>query len=96
MRLLDGHVSERTDTALYLDNLDLHGVRWYRRDEAQKRFTFLFSGVTVAGAFGGLLASAIGNMGGIRGMLGWRWVFILGKAFHFMFQRSSSCLFFAP
>ncbi|TCD70506.1 hypothetical protein EIP91_003267 [Steccherinum ochraceum] len=50
---------------------------WYKRDEAQKRYTFLFSGCTLAGAFGGLLASAIGKMDGMRGLLGWRWVFIL-------------------
>ena len=32
---------------------------------------------TLAGAFGGLLASAIGKMSGMRGYLGWRWIFIL-------------------
>ncbi|KAH8106173.1 MFS general substrate transporter [Cristinia sonorae] len=50
---------------------------WYKRDEAQKRYTLLFSGCTFAGAFGGLLASAIGKMHHMRGLLGWRWVFIL-------------------
>jgi hypothetical protein len=51
---------------------------WYRREESQKRFTFFFSSTTLAGAFGGLLASAIGKMDGVRGYRGWRWVFILG------------------
>ena len=46
---------------------------WYKRTEAQKRFTFFFSSTTLAGAFGGLLASAIGKMDGIRGYSGWRW-----------------------
>ena len=50
---------------------------WYKRKEAQKRYTFFFASTTLAGAFGGLLASAIGKMDGIRGYLGWRWVFIL-------------------
>jgi MFS family permease len=50
---------------------------WYKRAEAQKRFSFFFSSTTLAGAFGGLLASAIGKMDGIRGYHGWRWVFIL-------------------
>ncbi|PGH13944.1 hypothetical protein AJ79_03359 [Helicocarpus griseus UAMH5409] len=50
---------------------------WYKRSEAQKRFSFFFSSTTLAGAFGGLLASAIGKMDGMRGFLGWRWVFIL-------------------
>jgi MFS family permease len=50
---------------------------WYKRSEAQKRYSFFFSSTTLAGAFGGLLASAIGKMSGIRGYLGWRWIFIL-------------------
>lgn len=50
---------------------------WYKRKEAQKRYTFFFASTTLAGAFGGLLASAIGKMDGVPGYLGWRWVFIL-------------------
>lgn len=50
---------------------------WYKRHEAQKRYTFFFASTTLAGAFGGLLASAIGKMSGMRGYLGWRWIFIL-------------------
>ncbi len=34
---------------------------WYTRSEAQRRYTFFFSSTSLAGAFGGLLASAIGN-----------------------------------
>ncbi|CAL1702171.1 unnamed protein product [Somion occarium] len=54
---------------------------WYRREEAQKRYSFFFSSTTLAGAFGGLLASAIGKMDGVRGYRGWRWVFILEGLF---------------
>lgn len=50
---------------------------WYKKEESQKRFTVYWSSTILAGAFGGLLASAIGNMGGIRGLSSWRWVFIL-------------------
>lgn len=50
---------------------------WYRRSEAQKRYSFFFGSTSLAGAFGGLLASAIGNMEGLRGYRGWRWIFIL-------------------
>ena len=53
--------------------------RWYKRAESQKRYSFFFSSTTLAGAFGGLLASAIGKMDGMRGYRGWRWVFILGR-----------------
>jgi MFS family permease len=54
---------------------------WYKRAEAQKRFTLFFSSTSLAGAFGGLLASAIGKMAGMRGYLGWRWIFILEGTF---------------
>lgn len=50
---------------------------WYKRSESQRRFSFFFSSTTLAGAFGGLLASAIGKMDGLRGYAGWRWIFIL-------------------
>jgi sugar phosphate permease len=50
---------------------------WYKRDEAQRRFSFFVSAATFAGAFGGLLATAIGHMDGIRGYHAWRWIFIL-------------------
>ncbi|KAH9938667.1 major facilitator protein [Fomitopsis serialis] len=39
---------------------------WYKRAEAQKRYSFFFSSTTLAGGFGGLLASAIGKMDGLR------------------------------
>lgn len=50
---------------------------WYKRNEAQQRCSLFFSSTSLAGAFGGLLASAIGKMDGIRGYSGWRWIFIL-------------------
>src|SRR5271170_2714867 len=50
---------------------------WYKRTEAQKRFTIFFASTTLAGAFGGLLASAIGKMDGLQGYKGWRWIFVL-------------------
>lgn len=50
---------------------------WYKREEAQKRYSFFFSSTSLAGAFGGLLASAIGKMDYINGYRGWRWIFIL-------------------
>jgi MFS family permease len=50
---------------------------WYKREESQKRFTFFWCSIIIAGAFGGLLASAIANMNGVRGLKNWRWIFIL-------------------
>ncbi|KAH7166485.1 major facilitator superfamily domain-containing protein [Dactylonectria macrodidyma] len=50
---------------------------WYRRHEAQRRYSFFFNSSTLAGAFGGLLAAAIGKLEGVRGYMGWRWIFII-------------------
>ncbi|KAK1812293.1 High-affinity nicotinic acid transporter [Friedmanniomyces endolithicus] len=62
---------------------------WYRRSEAQKRYSWFFGSTTLAGAFGGLLAAAIGKMDGVAGYAGWRWIFILEGcltvAFSFVF-----------
>lgn len=50
---------------------------WYKRSEAQKRFTFFFSSTSLAGAFSGLLAAALSHMDGIGGYRAWRWIFII-------------------
>jgi len=61
---------------------------WYRRHEAQKRYSFFFSSTTLAGAFGGLLASVIGKMDHMRGYRGWRWIFILEGLLTILFSFS--------
>ncbi|KAK3386832.1 high-affinity nicotinic acid transporter [Podospora didyma] len=50
---------------------------WYTRDEIQLRQALFFSAASIAGAFSGLLAFAIGKMDGVGGLEGWRWIFIL-------------------
>lgn len=50
---------------------------WYCRHEIQFRQALFFSAASVAGAFSGLLAFAIGKMDGAAGLEGWRWIFIL-------------------
>lgn len=50
---------------------------WYKREEAQKRFTIYFTSVILASAFGGLLATGIAHMNGTQGYSNWRWIFIL-------------------
>lgn len=42
-----------------------------------KRFAFLYSTVSLTGAFGGLLATAINSLDGASGMAGWRWIFLI-------------------
>ena len=51
--------------------------RFYKRDQIQLRITLLFTASSLAGAFSGLLASAILEMDGLAGHSGWRWIFIL-------------------
>jgi len=53
-------------------------TRWYKRSEAQKRFTFFFCSTSLAGAFGGLLAYGISKLEGTAGLASWRWIFIIG------------------
>jgi MFS family permease len=62
--------SNRT-TGLYLISI------WYKREESQKRFTVYWCSILTASAFGGLLASAIAKMEGVRGLHNWQWIFIL-------------------
>lgn len=64
------------ETGMFPGSFYLIGM-WYKRSEAQRRYSFFFSSTSLAGAFGGLLAAAIGKMNGMRGYLGWRWIFIL-------------------
>jgi len=53
-------------------------IRWYKRSEALKRFTFFLGATTLSGVFGGLLAYSISNLEGKAGLASWRWVFIIG------------------
>ncbi|KAK7056771.1 hypothetical protein VNI00_002488 [Paramarasmius palmivorus] len=50
---------------------------YYRRRERSARVAIFFGGAALAGAFGGILAFAIGKMEGIGGKRGWEWIFIL-------------------
>ena len=70
-----------SDSSPYIQANTLKGYYlisfWYRREEAQRRFTVIWCSVLVATMFGGLLASAIATMDGIRNLSNWRWIFIL-------------------
>ena len=50
---------------------------FYKRHSLQLRYALMFSVTSLAGAFSGLLAAAIQNMHGIRGLPGWAWIFVL-------------------
>ncbi|TLS26001.1 hypothetical protein PpBr36_06841 [Pyricularia pennisetigena] len=50
---------------------------WYKAEERSVRVAFILASATLAGAFGGALAYAIGHMNGVHGLSAWRWLFIL-------------------
>jgi MFS family permease len=58
---------------------------WYKRTEAQKRFSFFFSSTSLAGAFGGLIAAGINRLDGALGHRAWRWIFIIEGAITMFF-----------
>lgn len=50
---------------------------FYSKREIALRTGYLFSSAAIAGAFGGLLAYAIGFMDGVSSLRGWRWIMII-------------------
>ncbi|PHH77431.1 hypothetical protein CDD80_600 [Ophiocordyceps camponoti-rufipedis] len=50
---------------------------WYRHDERSVRVAFVLASATLAGAFGGAIAFGVGHLNGIKGLPGWRWLFII-------------------
>ncbi|THH12858.1 hypothetical protein EW146_g7303 [Bondarzewia mesenterica] len=65
--------------------ITLYLSQFYKRHNLQLRFSMMFSVTSLAGAFSGLLAAAIENMNGIRGLPGWAWIFILEGLFTTVF-----------
>ncbi|KAF9254253.1 MFS transporter, partial [Marasmius fiardii PR-910] len=50
---------------------------WYRPEERAVRVALIQTCATLAGAFGGTIAFAIGKMNGIQGLQAWRWLFFI-------------------
>ncbi|CAI7625334.1 unnamed protein product [Penicillium pancosmium] len=51
---------------------------WYTRKELSLRTAILYCGSLLSGAFSGLIAAGINDgMNGVRGLLAWRWLFII-------------------
>ncbi|KAJ7935667.1 major facilitator superfamily domain-containing protein [Mycena leptocephala] len=65
-----------TEAGLFPGVIYLFSV-YYRRHERSWRVAIFFGGAALAGAFGGILAFAIGKMDGVGGRKGWEWIFIL-------------------
>ncbi|KAL4877964.1 major facilitator superfamily domain-containing protein [Aspergillus karnatakaensis] len=51
---------------------------WYTRKELSLRTAILYCGSLLSGAFSGLIAAGITDgMDGVRGLLAWRWIFLI-------------------
>ncbi|KAJ7044150.1 major facilitator superfamily domain-containing protein [Mycena alexandri] len=61
-----------TEAGLFPGVIFLFSV-YYRRHERSWRVAIFFGGAALAGAFGGILAFAIGKMDGVGGRKGWEW-----------------------
>ncbi|KAI2602591.1 MFS general substrate transporter [Hypoxylon sp. NC1633] len=57
--------------------LNVYLTFFYTKQELALRVGYLFVSAAIAGALGGLLAYGIGQMDGISGYSGWRWIFII-------------------
>lgn len=77
-----------------LPGIAVYLTDFYTPGEIQLRQAVFFTGASLSGAFSGLLAAAISEMDGIRGLGGWRWIFILEGIFTVL--CGVLCLFIMP
>ncbi|KZT42389.1 MFS general substrate transporter [Sistotremastrum suecicum HHB10207 ss-3] len=68
-----------------LPGLVLYMSWFYKRHDLSLRLAFVLSMTALAGAFSGLLASAISHLEGKRGLAGWSWIFIIEGVFTIAF-----------
>ncbi|KAJ9145473.1 Flap endonuclease 1 [Pleurostoma richardsiae] len=57
--------------------LNVYLTFFYTKRELALRVGYLFVSAAIAGALGGLLAYGIGQMDGVQGKSGWRWILII-------------------
>ncbi|KAI1456080.1 DNA-repair protein rad2 [Annulohypoxylon moriforme] len=57
--------------------LNVYLTFFYTKQELALRVGYLFVSAAISGALGGLLAYGIGQMAGVAGYSGWRWIFII-------------------
>jgi hypothetical protein len=64
-----------------LPGLVLYMSFFYRRHDLATRLSLILAMTALAGAFSGLLASAISKLDGKHGIKGWEWIFIIEGVF---------------
>jgi MFS family permease len=60
--------------------------RWYRRSELTFRLSLFIISASLAGAFGGLLASAILRLPGVGSVHSWKMIFLIEGTFGMVFK----------
>ncbi|KAK3696065.1 hypothetical protein LTR37_018146 [Vermiconidia calcicola] len=65
---------------------------WYTRKELHNRIAFAYGVGLIASAFAGILSFGLGQMDGIRGMSGWRWVFSIEGAATMLIAAAATVL----
>jgi MFS family permease len=66
---------------------------WYTRRELGLRTAVLYSGLVLATAFSGLISAGVfSGLDGVRGLSGWRWLFIIEGAASFGFGLAAMFL----
>lgn len=53
---------------------------WYRTSERSLRVALILASATLAGAFGGAIAYGVGQINGVNGVSGWRYLFYIEGA----------------
>ena len=60
--------------------LVLYMTTFYRREELALRLCYLYMSSALSGCLGGLIATGIMKMDGMRGLRGWQWLYIIEGA----------------
>ncbi|KAH8879473.1 MFS general substrate transporter [Thozetella sp. PMI_491] len=77
----------------FFPSLNLYVSMFWKREEIAKRAILLMVSMSLAGAFGGLLAYALTQLNGVGGYSGWRWLFFIEGLISFVFGVASYWLF---
>ncbi|EON98884.1 putative high-affinity nicotinic acid transporter protein [Phaeoacremonium minimum UCRPA7] len=77
----------------FFPSLNLYVSMFWKREEIAKRAILLMVSMSLAGAFGGLLAYALTQLDGVGGYSGWRWLYFIEGLISFAFGIATYWLF---
>lgn len=73
-----------------LPGIVLYLSMMYKREEIGIRLGIIYSSASLSGAFGGLLATGLYQIGNRGGQAGWRWILIIEGAYHIVPKPEAS------